>query len=79
VRNLPEPDQARKALPLPAGYQVVPATLVQTTSVKRLAEFYYRATRGKDSTRLVYPAAYFEWIERLPGANRYLDSVLIDA
>ena len=64
-------------LPVPAGYQVVPATLAQTTSVARLAEFYYRATRGKDSARLVYPAAYFEWVERLPGTNRYLDAVLI--
>ena len=63
--------------PVPPGYQVVPATLAQTTSVARLAEFYYRATRGKDSARLVYPAAYFEWVERLPGANRYLDAVLI--
>ena len=64
-------------LPVPAGYQVVPATLAQTTSVARLAEFYYRATHAKGSARLVYPTAYFEWVERLPGANRYIDAVLI--
>jgi hypothetical protein len=57
----------------------VPATLAQTTSVERLARFYYGASRGRDSTRLIYPAAYFEWVERLPGANRYLDAVLIDS
>ena len=63
---------------LGTGDVVNDATLMgYTTSVARLVEFYYRATRGKDSARLVYPAAYVEWIERLPGANRYVDAVLI--